>query len=155
MNKLTIELVPRTCWYSNVRSEVSSQEWDKIKLAVSSKAGRMCEICGGRGPKWPVECHEVWDYNDKTKTQTLARMIALCPSCHEVKHIGLASIKGREEIAATHLAKVNQMSLRDAKQYIRESFEKWYERSEHQWKLDLSALSEYGITPSKTRKGIT
>ena len=28
--KLTIELVPSTAWYSNVRSNVSKEEWDKI-----------------------------------------------------------------------------------------------------------------------------
>ena len=26
--KLTIELVPQTAWYSNVRSNVSKAEWD-------------------------------------------------------------------------------------------------------------------------------
>ncbi len=27
--KLTIELVPKTAWYSNVRSNVTASKWDK------------------------------------------------------------------------------------------------------------------------------
>jgi len=33
--KLTIELVPQTCWFSNVRSEVTSQMWDLLKKRLS------------------------------------------------------------------------------------------------------------------------
>jgi hypothetical protein len=40
-------------------------------------------------------------------SRALVRMIALCPACHEVKHMGLAGIKGRGEIAAAHLAENN------------------------------------------------
>jgi hypothetical protein len=57
--------------------------------------GSRCEICGGRGPEHPVECHERWRYNDLIRTQTLVRMIALCPACHQVKHVGLANVRGK------------------------------------------------------------
>ena len=29
--KLTIELVPRTCFYSNVRSNLPDKEWDRLR----------------------------------------------------------------------------------------------------------------------------
>lgn len=29
--KLTIELVPKTCWFSNVRSNVTPSQWNKLK----------------------------------------------------------------------------------------------------------------------------
>ena len=63
--KLTIELVPKTCWFSNVRDHVSVAQWDTIRKQVYVKANYFCQICGSRGTKWPVECHEVWDYDDK------------------------------------------------------------------------------------------
>src|ERR1044071_5919999 len=97
--KLTIELVPKTCWCSNLRDHLSKEEWDVVKKYTSKNAGYICEICSGKGDKWPVECHEIWLYDDKRKIQTLERTIALCPSCHEVKHFGLASINGRSEQA--------------------------------------------------------
>lgn len=140
---LTIELVPKTCWYSNVRSEVSKDEWDKIKRTVSSSAGYKCEICNGKGPKWPVECHEIWSYDNGV--QRLERFIALCPSCHEVKHIGLATIKGRREIVVDHFAKVNVLSLEEANKYVLEAFNIWHTRSQHQWSLDISYLDVFKV----------
>ena len=91
-NRLTIELVPQTCWFSNVRLEVGTAEWDRLRKLASDAAEDRCQVCGGRGPK----------------------LIALCPACHEVKHIGLANIKGQGNIAARHLAKAKQVSV-DAK----------------------------------------
>ena len=138
--KLTIELVPQSCWYSNVRSNVSKAEWDKLRTASYRKAGFKCEICGGKGPKWPVECHEVWHYDEENKIQKLVRMIALCPSCHEVKHIGLARIKGNFNRAVKHLMKVNNMTEQDAMDYIETAFRVWSERSKYNWELDITFL---------------
>ncbi len=143
---LSIELVPSTAWFSNVRSIVTEHEWSRIKRAVYRRAGRRCEICNGYGSKWPVECHEIWDYDDDKKLQTLKGLIALCPSCHEVKHIGYASIRGRAEMARAHLCSVNNWSQEKAISYIEEQFRKWEERSMYEWHLDISFLKdEFGI----------
>lgn len=138
--KLTIELVPSTAWYSNVRSNVTAAEWDVLRKECYRKAGHVCEICSGRGPKHPVECHEIWKYDDDACTQTLEGLIALCPDCHEVKHIGLAGIKGRQTEAIAHLAEVNGITLEEAKLYVEASFETWSKRSQKDWKLDITIL---------------
>ncbi len=152
--RLSIELVPETCWVSNVRSNISNEDWDRIRKVIAKKAGHRCEICGGVGPKHPVECHEIWYYNDKKRLQTLEGLIALCPSCHEVKHIGLANVNNRGKLAEAHLAKVNGWSQSQAKTYIKEQFEIWGERSRHEWKLDMSWLKKHGIAFKMTdRKG--
>jgi 5-methylcytosine-specific restriction endonuclease McrA len=135
---LDIELVPSTVWYSNLRSELTKAQWDHLRKNCYRAAGYVCEICGGKGPKWPVECHEIWDFNDETRTQTLTGLIALCPSCHEVKHIGLAGKRGRGEIARDHLAQVNNWTTEKAEAFIEGSFLVWAERSEFQWTLDIS-----------------
>jgi ssDNA-binding Zn-finger/Zn-ribbon topoisomerase 1 len=144
--KLTIELVPRTAWYSNVRSNVTKDQWDKIRKQSYEKAGHKCEVCKDKGTnqgfRHNVECHEIWDYNDKTKKQTLTGMVSLCPKCHEVKHIGLAQIKGRFDLAVEQLMKVNDISLQEAHKYIDSSFNIWSERSEHDWELDITYLDE-------------
>ena len=141
--KLTIELVPSTVWYSNVRSNVSRDEWDRLRTLVYQHANHHCEICGGQGKKWPVECHEIWEYNDTRRVQRLDKLIALCPMCHQVKHIGLAGIKGNYDIAVAHLARVNDLSLAAAKKYVADQFLVWEERSKHDWLLDISALKKY------------
>lgn len=146
--KLTVELVPRTCWFSNVRERVSRQEWDRIRSQTYEHAGQRCEVCGGRGSKHPVECHEVWEYDESAGVQRLVRMIALCPACHEVKHIGLAGIKGRGNIAREHLAAVNGWTASAASQYVDQAFTLWRARSSREWSLDVSALASYGVDPA-------
>jgi len=93
--RLTIELVPRTCWFDNVRSAVSSTDWKRLRQQTARTAGWKCQICGGKGPRWPVECHEIWHYDDDRQCQTLTGLIALCPSCHEVKHMGFSGLRGK------------------------------------------------------------
>ncbi len=144
--RLTVELVPSTCWYTNVRSNVSKAVWDRVRRQVAADAGGRCEICGGRGRRWPVECHEVWHYDDQTKTQRLERLVALCPACHEAKHAGLASTRGRLPDVIRHLATVNGWSEDDAALYLEVAFEQWASRSRHQWTVDISVLGRrYGV----------
>ncbi|HEX8137985.1 MAG TPA: HNH endonuclease [Pyrinomonadaceae bacterium] len=142
---LTIELVPRSSWYRNVRSNVSAGEWERLKRVTFRRARYACEVCGGRGRKWPVECHEVFAYDDERRVQKLVRLLALCPACHEVKHIGLAHVRGNQARAVAHLARVNGWSLSDASFYVEGCFELWHRRSCHQWTLDLSYLEQFDI----------
>jgi UDP-N-acetylglucosamine transferase subunit ALG13 len=75
------ELVPKTCWYSNVRSCVSPNDWDILRKECFTLINNLCEICGGKGNKWPVECHEVWEYDEANKIQKLVRT---SPFAHNV-----------------------------------------------------------------------
>ena len=143
--KLSIELVPRTSWFSNVRSEVSKIDWDVIRKAAFKKAQHCCEICGNKGAKWPVECHEIWHYDDDRKIQRLSGFIALCPSCHEVKHMGLSQLKGKGSVALAHLAIVNKWNYIRAKKYVDRQFTVWEERSNHNWELDIKLLENSGV----------
>jgi hypothetical protein len=137
---LTIELVPKTAWYSNVRSNVSSTVWDKIRREQYAIAGNKCEICNDA--KGYLECHEIWQYNEETWVQKLIGLVALCTNCHKVKHAGLARIKGEEGVVIKQLMKVNKMSSQEAKNYIEGAFEVWRKRSSHIWMLDISYLKK-------------
>jgi len=141
--RLTIELVPETSWYNNVRALVDEPTWDRIRRQVYRQARYRCELCGGRGPQHPVECHEVWRYDDLTRTQVLARMIALCPACHEVKHFGLANLRGKGAKARAHLMGVNDWTARQVDAYIEAAFRVWEHRSQGLWTLDLGGLAPY------------
>jgi Zn finger protein HypA/HybF involved in hydrogenase expression len=144
--KLTIELVPKTSWYSNVRSNVTTAQWDSIRKKCYARAKFKCELCGdvgtNQGFKHPVECHEIWHYDDEKLIQKLNGLIALCPNCHSVKHIGLSQLKGRGEIAIQQLMKVNNMTREEAYSYIKKSFELWSKRSQFDWTLDISELDK-------------
>lgn len=146
-NKLTIELVPETSWYNNVRSNVSKEEWDYIRKKCYKKANYKCEICGqtgkSQGFKHPVECHEIWDYNDDLKIQKLTGLIALCPHCHKVKHSGLALMQGETEIVINQLMEVNKMNPTEALEYLNKAFALWEYRNNFDWDLDITYLDKY------------
>ena len=145
--KLTIELVPKTCWYSNVRSNVTKTEWNIIRKKSYELANNQCEICGdvgkNQGVNHNVECHEIWEYDDLNKIQKLIGLISLCPYCHKTKHAGLAQMNGEENIVINQLIKVNNITRKDAIDYINDSFTIWRERSKHEWTLDISVLNQY------------
>lgn len=138
--KLSIELVPKSSWYNNVRSQVSKEKWDYLRRETYKESNYQCEICGGKGDKWPVECHEIWHYDDDNCIQKLNGLIALCPDCHRVKHIGFAKIQGKLGQAIKQLNKVNNMTDTQAKNYISQVFEVWRERSKHSWEVDITWL---------------
>lgn len=152
MIKLSIELVPQTSWFNNVRAILTQAQWDILRKQVYSAAWDVCQICGGVGPKHPVECHEIWNYDDKNLIQKLEGMIALCPDCHMVKHIGLAQIQNKGVRALKHLMKVNGFKKKEAEKYIIDSFMKWEERSSKTWMLDISYLERYGVDVKKIKK---
>jgi len=157
--KLTVELIPSTCHYSNVRTTVKSSEWDKIRFLSYEKAGHLCEICKdsgkNQGYKHNVECHEIWHYDDVNHIQTLVGLISLCPTCHQVKHIGRAIAIGKEKVVIGQLLKVNNWTPEQTVKHIEDAFIEHKERSKHQWTLDLSLLNkapyELNIDTSKAR----
>jgi len=49
--RLTVELVPSTCWYTNALGGLGPPSTPRCPN----------RWLGGRGRPWPVECHEAWD----------------------------------------------------------------------------------------------
>ena len=138
---LTIELIPSTSHYKNVRSEVPKDKWNTIRKKVYKQARECCEVCGGIGKeKHRIECHEIWGYDDELAIQKLIGLIGLCPDCHLVKHMGLAQIKGKEAEAKKHLAYVNDWTDEFVKKYVSEQFFVHHQRSTEQWTIDITYL---------------
>jgi hypothetical protein len=146
MARLGVELVPATCWYSNVRSLLPTKEWDRLRKLSYTHADYECEICGGsgleQGYKHPLECHEIWNYNDRTHVQRLDGLVSLCPYCHMCKHIGRANAMGNQPIAFAHMEMVNDWNHKMVVNHVACQFEIFKERSKHPWKIDLSILSK-------------
>ena len=158
--KLTVELIPKTCHFSNIRSTVTTAEWDKIRKLSYAAANNKCEICSdnglNQGYKHRVECHEVFEYDDINHIQKLVKLVSLCVICHQVKHIGRAIAIGKQAVCMQQLAKVNKWSQKQIEEHIISSFELHKERSKYQWTLDLSLLSTdpYNIVLKKTKERI-
>ena len=142
---LKVELVPATSWGNNLRSgaNLSKAQWDKLRKQCYRDANYKCEVCNGKGDKWPVECHEIWHYDDVNKVQTLKGLIALCPTCHKAKHLGRTlSVESQEvqDKVLRQLMEINDLYVDELEDYIVEVFQKHAERSQHKWSLDLSWL---------------
>ena len=138
--RLKIELVPRSCWYSNLRKVLPKEEWDKIRKETYRKANYKCEICGAGNQR--INCHEIWDYNDKKCIQKLKGFQALCNDCHWIKHFGLAQIKADEgELdiidLENHFQEVNKVSYEKFEKHVDEAFSIWAKRSNKEWITDL------------------
>jgi len=140
---LIVDLIPRSAWCSNLRSEISSEEWTLVKQKTAQIAGHCCEFCGGKGSQWPVECHERWGYDDKTQIQRLVGVEALCPNCHEATHLGLSELKGRSKEARSQLMKVNSWSVNTLNQHVEEAWVTWNKRNTMTWLLDARWLLSY------------
>ena len=86
--RLTIELVPSTCYFSEVRDHISTKDWDRLSQQTYKEAGYRCSVCGGVGQQERLFCSENWHYDDENHLQTLLGLIALCSPCHECKESG-------------------------------------------------------------------
>ena len=143
--KLTIELVPSTSFYKNVRSILPKKEWDRLRKECYAKAKFKCQICGdvgtNQGYKHKLECHEIWEYKE-SGVQLLKELISLCPRCHQVKHIGRTIAIGKKKQAYEHLAKVNKWNMELVELYIGACFQEHKERSKIKWKLNVRVLTE-------------
>jgi hypothetical protein len=145
---LFIDLVPSTCWFTNVRSCVDEGQWNALRTMVYRRAGNRCEACGvprGRD-RQRLEARERWEYDEDNYTQTLRRLIALCWSCHRATHFGFAEVTGTSAEAKAHLRAVNGWSAGEADTHIAWAFALWERRSAREWQLDLSILTNAGIT---------
>ena len=145
MNRLlSVELVPRTSWYDNVRSKVSRDVWDSVRTHFKKPS---CQFCGYRGKLF---CHEVWKYDDKTHIQKLIGFRSICGMCHNIKHLGLAGLmaqRGDLDYAQLikHYCAVNGCTREDFLRDRAEAFDLWERRSQYEWTVDMSYLDSLGI----------
>lgn len=148
---LFVDLVPSTCWFTNVRSCVAPKDWERLRRMITARAGHRCEICGStqdRETKRWLEAHERWVFDDVARVQTLKRLICLCTDCHTVTHFGYAQVRGIEAQAFAHLMKVTNKTETEARRHVNDAFALWKQRSQIVWSLDLGILTNAGITLS-------
>ena len=140
--RLNFELVPDSCWYSNLRSILSPAQWDIVRREAYSRAGGRCMICGA--PAKRLEAHEQWSYDEQNHIQKLENVVAVCKSCHEVIHIGRTQLTGGEERASEHFMKVNGCTYAEYRKALGEANAAHRRRNlVPEWKLDLSWLLSF------------
>jgi Domain of unknown function (DUF5710) len=145
---LFVDLVPSSCWFTNVRTCLDQRDWERLRRMVVERAGHRCEACGrGRARaegRW-LEVHERWLYREATAVQVLRRLICLCSDCHTATHMGLAGLRGIAEEAKAHLAAVNRWTPLQVEEHVAAAFELFAQRSRTDWRLDLQILDAAGV----------
>lgn len=142
MYKLNFELVPDSCWYSNLRSILKPSMWDVVRRDAYARAQGRCMICNR--PTKRLEAHERWTYDEKTCTQKLSDVVAVCHDCHSVIHIGRTQLMGDEDRAIGHFLKVNDCKYSDYVKALGDA-NKLHQRLNKvgEWKLDLTWLKRF------------
>lgn len=139
--KLEFELVPDSCWYSNLRSILRPAQWDAVRKDAYARAGGRCMICGKAGR---LEAHERWSYDEARQVQKLEDVIAVCRDCHAVIHIGRTQLLGDERAACAHFMKVNGASYAQYRKALGEANERHARLNRvPEWALDLSWLNRF------------
>lgn len=121
-------------------------------------------------PKYRLECHEEWEYDEATRTQRLSKLLALCTPCHQIKHLRRKH-RGwshewwdqewvrraprwydEEELARTmrydpfyalegHFMKVNGCDLATMREHVNEAAKLWERRSRIEWWVDFGEFA--------------
>jgi hypothetical protein len=153
--RLTIELVPSPCWYSNLRSSMTRANWDKLRKSVYAEYNYHCGVC--QTSDVTLHCHEIWQYDDENHIQNLTGFIALCEMCHHCKHIGLAGIlasEGKLDFGRVieHFMQVNQCSREEYQAHEKQAWDVLHERSMHyDWTTDVETYA-YLVAPEAGRR---
>ena len=134
---LTPNAIPPESHGKNLRSMLPKEDWDLLRIDCYTKADYLCELCGSKGKKHPVEAHEEWEFNVKKRTQVLIKISALCPDCHLVKHIGRASHVGKFEKAFKHFCKVNKLKKEDGETALRDILNNQLSLMTTTYKIDI------------------
>ncbi len=141
-HKLNFELVPDSCWYSNLRSILSPAQWDVVRREAYARADGKCMICGA--PVKRLEAHERWTYDEENEIQRLSDVVAVCKACHEVIHIGRTTLMGGEERASEHFMKVNGCNYAEYRKALGEATADHRRRNGvREWKIDLKFLEKF------------
>jgi hypothetical protein len=152
---LFVDMVPSSCWFTNVRSCVTPQDWERLRRMITSRAGHQCEACGAdedRTVRRWLEAHERWAYHDRTGVQALRRLICLCSDCHLSTHLGHANVTGRADQALAHLRAVTGMTDAEVSRHVDAAGDLWTRRSARIWTLDLTMLTDAGVTLARPEK---
>src|SRR5262249_35022629 len=137
--RLTIELVPATCWGVNLRDVLTRPAWDALRRQVYTAAGHRCALCGAGGQ---LHCHEGWRDDDTTHVQLLAGCLVLCVWWLHVRHLGHAALLAAEgrlrfQDVVAHFLRVNGCDHAAFARHQREAFALFEERSRHEWTTDF------------------
>jgi hypothetical protein len=141
-NELYVDILPKGSNIS-IKRLLSDSDFSRLRNLLVKRVAYRCECCSEEcisSEKKYLEVCECFSYNFNTRVQKLEKIMALCKKCYTTTRL---ADKG---VALAHLMDVNGLDKEDAKQHIYESFDTWKTRSEIKWEVDLSIITNSGLT---------
>lgn len=139
--KLGLHLIPKSSFCLNLRNAIGQRRWFALSRKIRAENNFTCQFCGSKeDPSHHryTHLHEIWDFNEKTNTQTLVGFECLCQDCHHTHHWMFSEYKGFDlELLIEHACKVNGCSRDQFEKHIVEEKEKWLKRSKIEWALNF------------------
>lgn len=140
--KLTIDLLPKGAWENDLSKTLSKKDWDTLRNKCYERANYRCVICGAKPDK--LNAHEVWDFDIRSKTQTLKDIVALCSKCHSVKHFRNSERLGYGANAKNHFIKINNCTELEFASHLAEAKSIFDERNSiYYWNM-VTNLDKFG-----------
>ena len=141
--KLQVDAVPRGSWGISLRNKMPRSAWDKLRKQVHERNGSKCQICGSSEK---LNCHEQWEFNDKTGVQKLVGLGTVCNMCHHATHFGrstqLAAAGHLDiETVVMHFLKVNRCDAETFAKHLEKARAVWEERSQRMWRIDFGEFA--------------
>lgn len=134
--KLKLHLIPGSAFCNNIRNDMGDR-WKELSRYVRNWYHRTCQYCGWQEQPYArqyTQLHEIWEWDEETRTQRLAGFECLCPTCHAVHHWGFSQISGKDmDALLKHACWVNQCTEEEFKKHLVEAKKEWDRRSEIKW----------------------
>jgi len=140
--KLAPHLVPKPLWgKSAFRLFGRRTLWKQMRTDALEVAHHTCEICGDTPSPIcgdPLNCHEVWVYDDKRGKATLESLRIQCSKCDAVVHMGRTVAHGGRDAAISQLCKINGLSTKQAEKLYVRAMATWAKRSKKKWQIAVA-----------------
>ena len=136
MLKLEPHLVPKPLWKHSASEKLGRTSWQAIRQDRLREAGDRCEICREPSVR-PLNCHEIWSYDDSNAVATLVGFEMHCAKCDLVTHMGRAIAHGYGDQALQQMTGVNGINLAEAKQIWLSAKGIWKTRNAREWSVKI------------------
>ena len=123
--------IPRSSWGLSLARIATASSWKSLLEARRLATSGRCELCGDLQER--LELHEVWRFLDDR--QELSDIYALCRSCHQTQHMGLAQAQGNLLWVFRQLRRLWGFPPADAEDLYEQLRLRWERHSLTHWKV--------------------
>ncbi len=140
--KLNIDLLPKGAWNNDFSKSLPKKDWDKLRENCYRKANHRYQICGYQTDR--LDAYEMWEFDNRRKTQTLKDIIAICTKCYGVIHFKNTTRLGFREETKNYFCKLINCSEMEFANHLNQAIIEYNERNNiFRWKI-VAELERFG-----------